>query len=85
MAKVSVQIPKQYTFNERLLTGDVKATFNQAPLDIGIRTNDNFNKVLLEMTKHVFPAYSLYEQKRFLRKHLVKPRSMKVRSFISRL
>ena len=26
----------QYTFTEHLLTGDTKATFNQATLDIGI-------------------------------------------------
>ena len=46
--------PLRYTFTERLLTGDAKATFNQAALDIGIRTVDNFNKVLMEMTKHTF-------------------------------
>ena len=30
--------PLRYTFTERLLTGDAKATFNQAALDIGIHT-----------------------------------------------
>ena len=48
--------PLSFTFTERLLTGDAKATFDQAALDIGIRTIDNFNKVLAEMTKHAFPA-----------------------------
>ena len=48
--------PLRYTFTERLLTGDAKATFNQAALDIGIRTIDNSNKVLAEMTKDAFPA-----------------------------
>ena len=51
--------PLRYTFTKFLLTGHAKATFNQAALDIGIRIVDNFNKVLLEMTKHVFPAYAL--------------------------
>ena len=77
--------PLGYTFTERLLTGDTKATFNQAALDIGIRTVENFNKVLMKMTKHAFPAYAFREQKRYLRRHLVKPRGMKLRSFISRL
>ena len=77
--------PLRYTFTERLLTGDAKATFNQSAQVIGIHTIDNFNKVLMEMTKHAFPAYAFREQKRFLRRHLVKPRSMKLRSFISRL
>ena len=37
------------------------------------------------MTKHAFPAYAFREQKRYLCRHLVKPRGMKLRSFISRL
>ena len=37
------------------------------------------------MTKHAFPAYAFCEQKRYLHRHLVKPRSIKLRSFISRL
>ena len=37
------------------------------------------------MTKHAYPAYAFCEQKRYLHTHLVKPRSMKLRSFISRL
>ena len=45
-------------FTEKLLTSYAKATFNQAALDIGIRTIDNSNKVLTEMTKHAFPAYA---------------------------
>ena len=77
--------PQRYTFTARLLTDDAKAIFNQAALDISMFTNNNFNKVLLEMTKHVFPAYAFEEQKRYLRRHLIKPRSMKMHSFISRL
>ena len=36
------------------------------------------------MTKHAFLAYAFRDEKRYLRRHLVKPRSMKLRSFISR-
>ena len=68
--------PLWYTFIEYLPTGDAKATFYHAALDIGIYTVDNFNKVLAEITKHTFPAYSFCEQKRYLRSHLIKPRSM---------
>ena len=68
-----------------MLTGDAKAILNQATLDIDIHTVDNFNKALLEMTKHTFPAYVLREQKRYLRRNLVKPRSIELRSFISKL
>ena len=75
----------RYTFTERLLTSDAKANCNQAAVDIGMRTIDNFNKVLLEMTKHTFAAYAFREEKRYLSKHLIKPRGMKLHSFISRL
>ena len=37
------------------------------------------------MTKHVFPSYAFQEQKRYLYRFLVQPRSMILRSFISRL
>ena len=56
--------PLRYMFTECMLTGDAKATFNQAALDIGICIVDNFNKVLAKMTKHAFSAYALCEQKK---------------------
>ena len=37
------------------------------------------------MTKHAFSAYALCEQKRYLLRHLLKPRSVKLCSFIGRL
>ena len=37
------------------------------------------------MTKHAFLAFAFREQKRYLRRHLVEPRSMKLHSYISRL
>ena len=77
--------PQRYTLTERLLTGDAKATFTQAALDIGTCTVDNFNKVIAEMTNHAFPVYAFLDQKRYLHWHLIKPRSMKLHSFISRL
>ena len=58
---------KEYTMEP----GDAKANFKQAALNIGILTVDNFNKVLLVMTKHAFPAYAFCEQKRYLRMHLI--------------
>ena len=63
--------PLRHMSTELLLTGDAKATFNQSTQVIGIRTFVNFNKVLAEMTKHVFPAYAFCEQKRYLHRHLV--------------
>ena len=58
--------PLRYMFTESLLICDAKATLNQAALDIGIRTVDNFDKVLVEMTKHPISAYVFHEQKRYI-------------------
>ena len=77
------RISMGYTFTERLQTGDTKATSNRVALGIGIRTIDNINKVLAEMTKHAFSAYVFCKQKRYLRRHLDKPRSMIPYSFIT--
>ena len=74
--------PLWYMFTKKLLIGEAKAIFNQATLDIGIHYVNNFNKVLLEMTKHAFQAYAFCEQKRHLCRHLAKPRSMKLPSLL---
>ena len=37
------------------------------------------------MTKHAFPAYAFHEQTRYLRRHLIKFRNMKLCIFIGRL
>ena len=77
--------PLRYIFDEKLLTFDVKATFKQATLDIGICIVHYFNKVLAEITKHAFPAYAFCKQKRYMFRHLVKHRSMKLHNLVSRL
>ena len=72
-------------FTERLVTSDEKATFNQAVLDIGICAVDNMNKVLAEMTKHVFLTCTFREQTRYLCRRLIKSGGMKLHNFISKL
>ena len=52
---------------------------------VGICKVDDSNKVLMEVTKHVFPTYTFCTQKRMLHRYLVKPRDIKQRSFNSRL
>ena len=63
------------------LTPAYDTTFNQAAKVIGVGTIYNFNKVLAEMMKHAFPAYAFRKQMRYLRRHLIKKRSMTLRSF----
>ena len=76
---------QMYLFTERLSTCDAKSIFNQAALNFGICAVDNYNKELMEMTKHAFAVYAFCNQKRYLLVHLGKSRCMKPRTVISRL
>ena len=44
----------RYTFTERLLKDDAKATFNHTAMDKGKYLIDNFNKVIAKMIKQAF-------------------------------
>ena len=68
--------PQRYTFIERLLTGDAKATFNQVALDIGIRTFGNDQRCICSIC--------FLRKTHYLQRHQVKPRSMKLHSFVTR-
>ena len=74
-----------YNFTKRLLKGDMKATFNQTALNIGTHTVKNYNKVLIEMTKHVFPSYASHKQQRYIYRFLMRSRSMKINTYVIRL
>ena len=58
--------PNRYSFTKRLLTGDTKAIFNLAALDIGIHTVNNSNKIHMAMTKHTFSSYTFCKQQRYI-------------------
>ena len=64
--------PQRYICTERLLTGNTKATLNQAAHDIGVLTFQIFNNAPLKMTKYVISSYDFHQQKRSLHKHLIK-------------
>ena len=53
--------PQRCSFAECLLRGIAKATVNQAALYICIGTVDNYNIVLMEMTKHAFSTNAFHK------------------------
>ena len=63
----------------------MKAIFKQIVMDIGKNTINKCNQKLSEMNKHVFLAFALYKGKRYLCRHLIKLRSLKICSFINML
>ena len=77
--------PQMYQLVQRVLQGDAKAQFDTQAAAHGSQTAANFKAIMATMTVHVFPRYALQDQKRYMRRYLKKPLSMKVRSFTTRL
>ena len=68
-----------------LITGDTLAFFNTAAQEHGNETNATFLQCLKDVTTHLFPKRALAFQKRYMRRHLRKPRDMKTREFAARI
>ena len=68
----------------RLLEGDALAKFNERAAENGTETNEHFATVLQELTTHVMPQKALAYQKRYMRRFMRKPRTLKIRLFVAR-
>lgn len=79
------QGPGRYTVARRLLEGDALARFNNAANLHGNETVDHFTACLDDVTAHVFPQRALQKQKRFMRRFLRKPHTMKIREYVARV
>jgi len=69
----------------RLLQGDALAFFNQSAVKRVNETNENFYLTGNDLIMHMLPIRALSEQKCYMRRHLRKPRDVKVRDFMTRL
>jgi hypothetical protein len=79
------QGPGKYAMVRRLLLGDTLAAFEKAATAIGAENNANFDLVMREVTTHVFPRRALTYQKRYMRRHMRKPKTMTTREFAARV
>ena len=77
--------PQKFTMTRRLIQGDTLAVFNTAAQEHGNETNATFVQCLKDITTHIFPKRALAFQKRYMRRHLRKPRDMKTREFAARI
>ena len=75
----------KYAMIRRLLLGDTLAAFEKAATATGVENNANFDVVLKEVTTHVFPRRALTYQKRYMRRHMRKPKTMTTRDFAARV
>ena len=76
--------PTQYNMLRSLLQGDGLARFNSYATLRGNETTENFRFILMDMTKYIFPQKAEQRQKRWMRRVLRKPVTMKSREFVSR-
>ena len=77
--------PPMYKFMERLLKGDAKAEFTQQANLVGSCTVGNFTTVMATMIVHIFPVLAYQDQKRYIYRYLRKSKTMKVRTFTTKL
>ena len=74
-----------YKCIDMVLKGDAKVEFTQQANLVGSRTVGNFTKVMATMTVHIFPLLAYQDHKRYMYRHLRKPKKMKVRTFTTKL
>ena len=77
--------PPMYKCMERVLKGDAKAKFTQQANLVESHTVGNFTRVMTTMTVHIFPVLVYQDQKQYMYRYLRKPKTMKVRTFTTRL
>ena len=77
--------PPMYECMERVLKGDLKAEFTQKANLVGSCTIGNFTTVMATMIEHIFPVLAYQDQKCYMYRYLSKPKTMKVRTFTTRL
>ena len=76
--------PQKYSAMRNLLQGSALSVFNHQAAALGDETNANFEILKKFLVSHVFPRRALRLQKRFMRRHLRKPRSMNIRNTYTR-
>ena len=76
--------PNKYAMARRLLEGDALAKFNEVATERGNQTNDNFVLCLRDVMEHVFPKRAIAVQKRYMRRYMRKPRTVKTREYMAR-
>ena len=70
---------------ERALRGEAKYKFTQQDNLVGSRTVGNFTTIMATMTSHIFPVLDYQDQKRYMYRYLWKSKTLKLRTFTTRL
>ncbi len=77
--------PTKFAVARGLLLGDALSVFENKCEELEEETEEAFDKCLMAVTISVFPQNAVLLQKRFMRRHLRKPRTTKTRDHVARL
>jgi len=77
--------PTMFNYTENVMTGDALAFFKRKTLEAPARTVVRYNRIMKELTAHVFPVHAYREQKRYMRRFLRKPQEMTTREYFTRV
>ena len=76
---------KRYELAEKLLIGDMLTAFKTQADARGDRNQNNFKLVLKDLASYVFKSTDYRDQKIYMRRYMVKPRSLSIRPYIARV
>ena len=77
--------PGYFSMARRLLTGDALGCFEVVAATCTSETTTSCEAVLKEVDKHVMPTKAMQIQKRYMRRYMRKPSSMKIQDFVYRV
>jgi cell pole-organizing protein PopZ len=77
--------PASYAIARRLMEGDALATFDNKANELGAETVAHFTGCLDAVARQVFPLRAVQLQKRYMRRFLRKPATMKTREYSARI
>ena len=77
--------PNKFLVARRLLEGDALTTFNNALPAGTTETNASFETCMKALKNSIFPHRAVLMQKRYLRRFVRKPATLKTREFVARL
>jgi len=75
----------QYAMLRNLIRGDALRVFDAKATYLGDETAEHFSESLKGLTTHIFPLRALVKQKRYMRRHMRKPRELTTRQYAARI
>ena len=76
---------KRYELAEKLLIGEMLTAFKTQADARGDRNQNNFKLVIKDLASYVFKSTDYWDQKTYMRRYMVKPRSLSIRPYVARV